>query len=195
MRALRAMPRARTLVALAPFVAIAFVLMAAAECALASAPGDVADEDALKSFLIGYLHEGDAAGNPEGQTRYVAAWVDLNDSGRLDAIVYLSGTNWCGNGGCVLLVLEPSQSSFKVRARTTVTWPPIGLLQSKTHGWRDIVATVGGGGIPGHQIVLAFDGTRYPRNPTAPPAHRLTAGAMVKTIIQEDFQSQSKPLR
>lgn len=121
----------------------------------------------LKSFLQFYLKE-----MPDTLTRFSSAQFDLNEDARPETIVYLTGPNWCGSGGCLMLVLEPANSSFKIVGRTTIVRPPIRIFESRSHGWHDIGVRVGGGGIQGYEAILSFDGKAYPKNPTLPPARK-----------------------
>lgn len=78
----------------------------------------------------------------------------------------------------LLLVLKRVGASLSVIGRTTVTWPPIRILDHQTKGWHDIAVQVHGGGIiSGYEAVLTFDGDRYPSNPTIPPARPLAGNA------------------
>jgi hypothetical protein len=102
--------------------------------------------------------------------------IDLNGDGQDEAIVYVNDRRYCGSGGCLLLVLKRGGTSFKIVGRTTITWPPIKVLEHQTHGWRDIAVQVHGGGIaPGYEAVLSFDGDHYPINPAVSPALRAPA--------------------
>jgi len=60
---------------------------------------------------------------------------------------------------------------MEAMGHTTVTRLPAGVLDSTSHGLRDVVVTVGGGGLdnPGLRV-LRFDGRAYPVNPTVEPA-------------------------
>lgn len=51
-------------------------------------------------------------------TRYALARIDLNGDGS-EAIVYLAGGQWCGSGGCTLLVLSPPGAA---RAFSSTRW-------------------------------------------------------------------------
>ena len=102
---------------------------------------------------------------------YQRADADLNDDGDAEAFVFVTDPNFCGSGGCVLIVLSPHKDSFRVVLRSTVTRPPITLLRTSTRGWRDVGVTVAGGGIAQpYTACLQFDGRRYPSNPTVPQA-------------------------
>lgn len=71
----------------------------------------------------------DAAG-----TEVAIAHADLNGDGRLDALAYVSGSGWCGSGGCRLYVLENRGRAYRLVARTTITRPPIQVLERRTNG-------------------------------------------------------------
>lgn len=123
----------------------------------------------IQRFLRDYLK--DTAAREDTTTRYSAALVDLKDDGSQEAIVYVTGRTWCGSGGCRMLVIAPSGSSYSVIAETTITRLPIRELATKSNGWHDIGVWVEGGGIhPGYEAKLSFDGHTYPRNPSVPPS-------------------------
>jgi hypothetical protein len=106
-----------------------------------------------------------------GTSSYKRAEADLNGDGRSEAILYLSDRDYCGSGGCTLVVLSPKGSSYRIVLRSTVTQLPVRVLPTSTRGWRDIGVTVTGGGITRPYVArLRFNGNRYPGNPTVPPA-------------------------
>lgn len=138
-------------------------------------------EDPLKTFLRSYL-----AAPPRYEdktTRYSAAFVDLAGHGKQEVIVYVSGEMWCGSGGCHTLILAPKGSSYRVVTETTITWLPVRVLKSTSHGWRNIGVHVAGGGVDGHEAELRFDGTTYSSSPTVPPARPLSAGATGEVVL------------
>jgi hypothetical protein len=97
--------------------------------------------------------------------------ADLNGDGRNEIFLYVDDPGLCGSGGCSLIVLSPRGSSYRKVMRTTITKLPITILRTTTHGWRDVGVTVQGGGIMRPYMArLRFNGTRYPSNPTVPPA-------------------------
>jgi len=123
------------------------------------------------------------------ETRYLAAFPDLDGDGQPEAIVYLISRNWCGSGGCSMFVLKKNGSGWKTVTRTTITQLPIRVLTNASHGWRNLGVWVQGGGIqPGYEAELRFDGKTYPRNPSFPPARRLndkTAGDVLISDSQK----------
>jgi hypothetical protein len=157
----------------------------AAICLLVTVQPAIAQaEPGLQTFLRAYLAKG-AAVDPSA-TRYVSATVS---AGRPDeeVVVYVSGRDWCGTGGCHLLVLVPQGRSFRVIGRVTIARPPIRVLNTFSQGRPDIAVWVQGGGIqPGYQARLSFDGRRYPGNPSMPPAGHMKHAAVGRTIITAD---------
>jgi hypothetical protein len=143
-------------------------------------------EESLKKFLQNY--EGNAISPGGKTTRYAVAFVDLKDDGVQEAIVYLIGPDWCGSGGCSALILAPHGSSFTVITRTSVTQLPIRILSEKTNGWHDLGVGVSGGGRPGYEARLRFNGKKYPSNPTVPPSQRLSKKAEGKVVIPRDTE-------
>lgn len=165
------------------FASTIAALTAALSTSVAS-PGAENSSAGLKAFLTTYLHVTAVPADDGFKTRYAVAWKDLNGDGRPEAIVYLTGAEWCGSGGCTLLVLEQSGDGFTVRGRTTITRAPIAVLPSTSHGWRDLVVQVSGGGARPGQAVLPFRGDRYASNPTLPPAHRLGLREAPEVLIK-----------
>src|ERR1044071_2771642 len=93
---------------------------------------------------------------------YNRADTDLNGDGRSETFVYVTDPNYCGSGGCTLVVLSPQRRSYRIVLRSTVTQLPIRLLRTSTRGWRDIGVTVAGGGITQAYLArLKFNGRRY----------------------------------
>lgn len=108
--------------------------------------------------------------------RWVAL-ADLDGDGREEALVYLHGSDWCGSGGCTLLVLQERQGEWHRISQVPVTRLPVRVLERRRHAWRSLQVRVGGGGSPAHDAVLDFDGHRYPANPTTVGTAPSAAGA------------------
>ncbi len=137
----------------------------------------------LQSYLAGSLPRHDK------DTQYREAFVDLNADGRPEVIVYVTGSVWCGSGGCLTLILARAGSSYRVVSRITITRPPIYVLPHTSNGWHDIAVRVQGGSTqPGYEAELRFDGNTYPGNPSVPPARRLNgtvSGDLILTASGE----------
>ncbi len=136
---------------------------ASPEC---SRRGAQKDSAAVRRFLQRYVGP-----HQRRTTRYSFADVNRSDGTTEEVIVYLSGHDWCGSGGCTLLILAPRGSRYDVIGYTTIVWPPIRLLGTTSAGRHDIAVRIAGGGVrPAREVVLRFDGKHYPSNPTVPPA-------------------------
>lgn len=139
----------------------------------------------LHQFLQKYL------GPPDKTTQVNIAWVKTASPSGKQAIVYVSGPNWCGSGGCNMLVLEPRGTTFKVIGNTTVVQLPISVLPNLTHQHPDLGVYVAGGGIlNAYQAILAFNGKKYPGNPTVPPAREWKGPATGKVVISDHTKPQ-----
>lgn len=99
--------------------------------------------------------------------------IDLNGDGRPEVLVYVTGRNWCGTGGCNMAVLRDTEAGFEVVGDLTVVRPPIGVFHSTSNDWRDLAVWIGGGGMenPGMARVPFVQG-KYVSNPTIEPAER-----------------------
>ena len=130
--------------------------------------------------LIAYLRQ--RAHGALDTTRYAAA---LTPDGRT-MLVYLTGPNWCGSGGCRLLVLDRAGRTYRSVGEIGVARAPIRLLERQSHGRRDLGVQVAGGGITeAYEAAVPFDGRRYARNPTVDPAVRID-DAPGETLIRAD---------
>ena len=116
-------------------------------------------------------------------TRYRWGQADLNGDARPEQFVLIEDRDFCGSGGCVLVVLQDRAGQYRQVLRSTVTRAPIGLLPTRSHGWRDIAVSVGGGGMAPGTARLRFNGQRYPGNPTVAP--RVSAPGPALVIIPE----------
>ncbi|WP_407331725.1 COG3650 family protein [Enterovibrio sp. 27052020O] len=114
---------------------------------------------ALKAYL------GDTATEAAG-TRYRWLSEDLNNDGDNELLVL---TDWCGSGGCTLLVFANQDGDWRFNSRITLVHLPFQMGNATHNGWRDLIMPVGGGGAKAATHVLHFDGNRYPSNPSVAP--------------------------
>jgi hypothetical protein len=143
---------------------------AAAPSAVAAPKAPTAPADSAASetdpALVAKITEilGDAASD----TRWVSV-VDGEADSRV-ALVYLVGMNWCGSGGCNLLILRPAAGGWEQVGNVSRVSNPVRVLNTSTNGLPDIGVTVsGGGGPPAYEAKLSFDGKSYPRFPSDEP--------------------------
>ncbi len=101
-----------------------------------------------------------------GKVMVASRVIDLDGDRVGEIVAYVYGPMLCGTGGCNLLVLQKQGDTYAVRMDASVAKLPIGFLQPRHNGWRDIAVRVGGGGAEGGFAVMQYDGVRYPSNPT-----------------------------
>lgn len=136
-------------------------------------PSTPPNDPALGAAIASVLGE-DAA-----STRLVTRFA--GDGVRL-ALVYLVGPNWCGTGGCNLLILRQGATGWEQVGNVGRVRLPVRVLAQSTNGLPDLGVTVsGGGGPPAYEARLAFDGRAYPRFPPDAPA-----GEAQGTVVMTD---------
>lgn len=141
--------------------------------------------ESLKRFL----QEWENPGLAERDTRFFAAFVDLNGDEKKEAIVMLMSPGWCGTAGCRVLIVQQQNRSWRVVTRFAIAHPPIRVLTSKSNGWRDVGVWAQGGGIqPGYESVLSFDGRRYPG--TVSPARRVVGKAPGEVVMSREDKGE-----
>jgi len=103
---------------------------------------------------------GDAS---ETSRHFIYNAVDLNNDGKDEYLVELIGGDWCGSGGCTVLILD---KNFKLNTRMTVVNDPvyIGAPGGKetTKGYLNIYIQNKDGSV----AKMAWNGNKYPSNPT-----------------------------
>ena len=106
------------------------------------------------------------------------------------ALVYLVGMNWCGTGGCNLLILRPAAAGWQQVGNVSRVSNPVRLLTTSTNGLPDIGVTVSGGGGPAaYEAKVAFDGRSYPRFPADEP---LTGAEGTVVITDADIPAPTE---
>ena len=93
------------------------------------------------------------------------ALADLNGDGRDDAIVLLLGSNWCGSGGCNMLIFRGTRTGFVFISGSTITNEPIRVARERARGWRSLIVYSKSKG----DVLMRFNGSRYPLNPSIQP--------------------------
>jgi len=101
----------------------------------------------------------------ESAPKYQYSLIDLNGDGQDDAIVLITDDEYCGSGGCNLNIYRGTRKEFKFVSNSTISKPPIRLLNNLSHGWKSIIVFSGGTG----NVVLKFNGKKYPLNPSMQP--------------------------
>lgn len=122
--------------------------------------GEVMAEQAAKPLLVTAI----AGQTGTADNKYVEKFVDLNGDNVLDAIALLQGMDWCGSGGCTMMVFEGGNNAMTFKSKSTVTDTPIRVASTKSNGWNDLIVSS-----DGKDRKLTFDGKKYPSNPSVLP--------------------------
>lgn len=153
--------------------------------------GTIDDPQALQTFLR--LQAIEERGSPPPAV--AARTVDGGPAHPRITLVYLATGDWCGSGGCTLLVLEPGPDGLKPLSRSTISRPPIRVLKTRTNGMPDLSVQVRGDSYPGDGpkfVALPFDGRTYALNPTVPPARLLQGPVDGEIAISEDDVARAR---
>jgi hypothetical protein len=104
---------------------------------------------------------------PPENRRFIYNAVDLNDDGKDEFLVGLIGMEFCGSGGCTMLVIN---KDYKVVTSITLVKYPVyvGAPGGKevTKGYSNLYIHTGGKGL----VKMAWNGKSYPTNPSLQPA-------------------------
>lgn len=87
------------------------------------------------------------------------AKIDLNLDENDEYVVWES--SWAGTSGGMLWALEHRNGRYRKVFETEMTWTPVILLKSKSHGWRDFAYLVTGGGVEPVFVTVSHNGKSY----------------------------------
>ena len=137
-----------------------------------------AERDALLLFLQHLFQDA----GPD--SRITLATISLDGVEHKEILVYVTGKQFCGSGGCSLVVLEKRGEQIKVIGDVSISRPPIRALATSSFGHPDLGVLVSGGGIlHAYEARLRFDSKRYPGNPSVFPAVRTRHAISGRTLI------------
>lgn len=84
--------------------------------------------------------------------RYIYNQLDLNGDGRNETLVYLLGPEFCGTGGCNLLVLN---AQYQVMGDFSLVSVPVQVSNQSHKGWKQLSWSQSGGGSTSAKTVYA----------------------------------------
>ncbi len=106
--------------------------------------------------------------------RYLWLTYDLNGDGQQELLAMM---NWCGSGGCTLLIFKNDGDNWRFNSRITSVRGQIQLADYQHFGWRDLLIPVSRGGTQAALRSLQYTGVSYPLNAsTAPQANTQPTG-------------------
>lgn len=82
---------------------------------------------------------------PRPVARYQLALVDLNGDAEAEAVVHVTDPEFCGNGGCPLVVFSRTGDGYTLVASSGLVRKPVYTLEEKRDGWHTLAAVVGFG--------------------------------------------------
>ena len=100
--------------------------------------------------------------------RFIFFEYDLNDDGKKEILVGLTGPYFCGSGGCTQYILD---NQGAIISRFTVADYPVVIDSQKSSGWKNLFIYSGG-----KNRIVKFDGKKYPSNPSLQPELKVTPG-------------------
>mgnify|MGYP000504120311 CR=1 FL=1 len=129
---------------------------------------DPTNED-LKAAMLAFLKK---TGAPVSST-YNFVRFDLNGDKRREAILVLNSPYgyWCGTHGCVMLVMKAHDDKFTLVNSIQPVREPIYISRTKTKGWNNLIVRISGRWDETKNVLLRYDGSKYPKNPTKLPPY------------------------
>ena len=137
-------------------------------------------QDAPPSLLAAVKNYAEKKGERE-RPMFRYALTDLDGDGRADAIVLLLGGAWCGSGGCNMLIFRGTNDGFTFVSGSTITNEPIRVSPEKMQGWRTLIVLSKGKG----DVLMRFNGTRYPLNPSTQPKASTTQVSAAQVVMKQ----------
>jgi len=95
---------------------------------------------------------------------------------------YVSGTPFCGSGGCVVIIVRPSGHSFKIVGEVDMVFNPVMLLPTRRAGYPELGVWRRGYPDGGHEVAISYNGRRYvlrETNRLSRDARRMTGRTLI----------------
>lgn len=106
------------------------------------------------------------ATTPANDRNFIYNAVDLNDDGKNEYLVGLTGSTFCGSAGCTMLVLN---NKFGINTKMTIVQFPVYVgapgTKEVTKGYSHIYVSTKGVGY----VKMAWNGSKFPTNPSTAP--------------------------
>lgn len=105
--------------------------------------------------------------------------VDLNQDGKKEILIGLTGPYFCGSGGCTLIL---TSHQGDVITQFSVVDYPVYVAKESSNGWQDLILYSGD-----KNRLVKFDGQSYPSNPSVLAAYSGDISLLEKLL---DWESQ-----
>ena len=106
-------------------------------------------------------------------SQYEFTRIDLDGDGRREGLVLLQSPHqaWCMDYGCTMYIFRAHDEGFSYLSEVSPVRGPLVVMDTRTNGWRDIIAYVSGrSGWDAKNVALRYDGKSYPAQPALQPA-------------------------
>lgn len=107
----------------------------------------------------------------QSSRKFIYSEYDLNGDSKKEIFVGLTGSYFCGSGGCSIYLLDDEGN---VITFFSVAEYPIAIDTRKTNGWNDLLINSNG-----KFHIMKFNGRKYPSNPSVQKA--------IKDYPSDDF--------
>ncbi len=104
----------------------------------------------------------------ENSRKFIFFEFDLNEDGKKEIFVGLTGSYFCGTGGCTQYILD---NQGNILSSFSVSDYPVVIDKNKTKDWNDLFILSGG-----KYRIVKFDGKKYPSNPSILPELKTVPG-------------------
>jgi len=111
----------------------------------------------------------------ENSRKFIFFEYDLNEDGKKEIFVGLTGSYFCGSGGCTQLILDDQGNLIST---FSVSGYPVIIDINKTNGWKDLFIYSGS-----KNRIVKFDGKTYPSNPSVLPELKLIPGDGLTRVL------------
>ena len=118
--------------------------------------------------------------------RHVVERIDLNGDGSDDALVLLQSRRYCTARGCTLLVFERVGDAYQLHSRLLLGRTPLIAAESRTGGWRDLVAPMTSPTAGMRLMLVKHTGRGYPDEPAQLAAVPPTREVRGRVLFSDD---------
>lgn len=115
--------------------------------------------------------------------KFIFFEYDLNDDGKKEIFVGLTGPYFCGSGGCTQFILN---DQGEVITKFTVSDYPVVISRDRTKGWNDLYILSGN-----EYHLVKFEGKSYPPNPSILPEFGMIPGDGLPRAL--DYMNDNYP--
>jgi hypothetical protein len=119
----------------------------------------------------------------QNSRKFIFFEYDLNDDGTKEILVGLTGSYFCGSGGCTQYILD---NKGNIVSEFTVSGYPVIIDNNKTGGWKNLIIRSGN-----KNHMIKYSGKTYPSNPSVQPEFKMIPGDELPRAL--NFENEPYP--